>query len=145
MSWEASPTDAPPHRALVIDDECAVRAVLRRWLQRRGWEVEEASDGSVALTRLHAAVASDRSWFDLIICDLRMPALSGQELHAWAVRHHPQLVERLIFASGDVTDAGIASFLENSGCQVLEKPFEMTTLDRMISRVAGRRNSAPDA
>ncbi len=121
-------------RALVIDDEGSVRSVLRRWLKRRGWEVAEAPDGEVALAQLRdggeAAYAHD---FDVIICDLRMPTLSGPELHAWTKAHRPDLSRRLIFASGDVQEPEAAEFLQQCGCPVLEKPFELSRLEAVLS------------
>ncbi|MCC6929721.1 MAG: response regulator [Gemmatimonadaceae bacterium] len=125
---------SPVRRALVIDDEGAVRSVLRRWLKRRGWEVAEAPDGQVALAQLRdggePAKARD---FDLIICDLRMPSLSGPELHAWARCHRPDLAQRLVFASGDVQEPEAAEFLQQCGCPVLEKPFELSRLEAVLS------------
>jgi two-component system NtrC family sensor kinase len=125
-------------RALVIDDEGAVRGVLRRWLKRKGWEVAEASDGAAAMSRLgtHDGHASDAS-YDLVICDLRMPAFSGPELHAWAVEHRPDLLRRIVFASGDVQEPAAADFLQRTGCPVLEKPFELARLDAVLSAVVG--------
>lgn len=126
-------------RALVIDDEGAVRGVLRRWLKRRGWEVAEAPDGAVALAQLQAQrgenAASD---FDVIICDLRMPTLSGPELHAWTLTHRPELARRLVFASGDVQEPAAAEFLQQCGCPVLEKPFELARLEAVLLELEPR-------
>lgn len=114
-----------------------MRDVLRRWLQRRGWEVDEASNGSLAIERLRPQCdAADTPAYDLIICDLRMPSLSGPELYAWAMINRPDVIGRLVFASGDVCDAGAADFLGRTGCPVLEKPFELRTLDDLVSRIA---------
>lgn len=123
-------------RALVIDDEGAVRGVLRRYLSRRGWMVEEAPDGGAALEQLRGRddVAHGEA-FDVIICDLRMPALSGQELHAWALRHRPDLVNRLVFSSGDVQEEAAATFLEQCGRPVLAKPFELSRLEAILASV----------
>ena len=121
-------------RALVIDDEGAVRGVLRRWFKRRGWEVSEAPDGEVALAQLTDRDGElPRPGFDVIICDLRMPTLSGPELHAWTKAHRPDLTPRLVFASGDVQEAEAAEFLQQCGCPVLEKPFELARLEALLS------------
>jgi CheY-like chemotaxis protein len=127
-------------RVLVIDDEGAVRGVLRRWLKRRGWEVSEAPDGACALEQLrHAPGDAPTSDFDVIICDLRMPALSGPELHAWALEHRPELAPRLVFASGDTQEETVAAFLRRSGCAVLEKPFEFSRLEAVLLSVTEHR------
>lgn len=123
-------------RALVIDDEGAVRSVLRRWLKRRGWEVSEALDGGEALAKMQEPVGAGAAGapdFDVIICDLRMPTLSGPELHAWTKTHRPDLTTRLVFASGDVQEPEAAQFLQQCGCPVLEKPFELSRLEALLS------------
>lgn len=123
----------PVRRALVIDDEGAVRGVLRRWLKRRGWEVSEAQDGEVALSHLREqAGVSPSPDFDVIICDLRMPTLSGPELYDWTLEHRPELARRLVFASGDVQEPAAADFLQQCGCPVLEKPFELARLEAVL-------------
>jgi len=125
-------------RALVIDDEGAVRGVLRRWLKRKGWEVAEASDGAVAMSWLRDGDGgASGARYDLVICDLRMPAFSGPELHAWAVQHRPDLVPRFVFSSGDVQEPEAADFLQHCGCLVLEKPFELARLDAVLTAVVG--------
>lgn len=123
----------PVRRALVIDDEGAVRGVLRRWLKRRGWEVSEAQDGEVALSHLREQEGATSSPdFDVIICDLRMPTLSGPELYDWTLEHRPELARRLVFASGDVQEPAAADFLQQCGCPVLEKPFELARLEAVL-------------
>jgi CheY-like chemotaxis protein len=123
----------PVRRALVIDDEGAVRGVLRRWLKRRGWEVSEAQDGEVALSHLREQDGvSPSPDFDVIICDLRMPTLSGPELYDWTLEHRPELARRLVFASGDVQEPAAADFLQQCGCPVLEKPFELARLEAVL-------------
>ena len=134
------PLGTPARRVLVIDDEGAVRGVLRRWLRRRGWEVTEAPDGACALEQLRPAPGdTPPSDFDVIICDLRMPALSGPELHAWALAHRPELAPRLVFASGDTQEGTVAAFLQRSGCPVLEKPFEFSRLEAVLLSVLDPR------
>src|SRR5438067_2015512 len=61
-------------RALVVDDDVAVRYTLRGILEHANLEVDEAADGVEALERLAAGV------YDLIITDLNMPRMDGLEL-----------------------------------------------------------------
>jgi two-component system, chemotaxis family, chemotaxis protein CheY len=63
-------------RVLVVDDESSVRFVLRKILEAAGHEVLEASDGAAAL----ACVANCRP--QLVMTDVKMPVMSGQELVA---------------------------------------------------------------
>ena len=67
---------APGGRVLVVDDDPATRAVLRRALVRDGWAVDEAEDGRLALDRVRAGVPG------LILLDLLMPVMTGFEFVA---------------------------------------------------------------
>jgi CheY-like chemotaxis protein len=132
----------PPHsRLYVIDDEPSIRAAIRRFLTRRGWEVEEAEDGRVALKIL---LACDPNRYDVVMCDLRMPHLSGAELHRELLRKRPDLVQRLVFSTGDVASSEAANFLAESERPVIEKPFELARLEEMLNRVRDR-SQAVDA
>lgn len=134
----------PLRRALVVDDEDGVRGVLRRWLGRRGWEVTEATDGDAARQTLSAgAGGSNAPAFELVICDLRMPSSGGEELHAWMAAHHPELLQRLVFASGDAREESTAAFLQHAGCPVLEKPFEFRRLESTIEKLLARAAEQP--
>ena len=127
-------------RVLIIDDDEAVRSSMRRYFERQGWSVEEASDGAVGLAKLLAA--RDEPILDLIICDLRMPGLSGLEVHKWVSASRPDLLGRLVFASGDTASPETAAFLNSSACPVLEKPFELSELAAIVARVCGEQAGA---
>ena len=127
-------------RVLIIDDEAAVRSSMRRYFERQGWLVEEASDGTVGLSKLLAT--RDDLTYELIICDLKMPGLSGLEVHKWVSASRPDLLGRLVFASGDTASPEAAAFLSSSTCPVLEKPFELSELAAVVARVCGERAGA---
>ena len=61
-------------RILIVDDEPDIRLTLRMLLEHRGYQVEEAEDGAAARARLGAGT------FDLMILDLLMPSLSGEDV-----------------------------------------------------------------
>ena len=67
---------AHPPRVLIIDDEPSIRAALRRFFARRGWQVEEAEDGAEGLSMILTAKFD----FAVVISDLKMPGCSGVEL-----------------------------------------------------------------
>jgi len=118
----------------VIDDEGSIRLALRRFLSREGWQVEEAADGQIALDKLKD-VASPSSHYELLICDLRMPGVSGPELYDWLHANRPELVRRLIMATGDAVSEEAASFVGRTSCPVLQKPFELSDLRTLVQRV----------
>ncbi len=61
-------------RILIVDDEALVRNYVRRALASRGWTVAEADNGAAALELL------GRETFDVVICDLKMPDMRGEEV-----------------------------------------------------------------
>ena len=118
-------------RVLIIDDEASIRSALRRFFTRRGWRVDEAKDGAKGLAMLLAA----RSDFTIVISDLRMPDFSGVELHDHLAAVAPDLLDRIIFSTGDVASRDAAEFVQRTKCTVLQKPFELRALEALISRI----------
>ena len=128
--------DAAPRRALLVDDEPVIRQALRRFFVRQGWEVDEAEDGTAALRwLLGAADEPPPAHYAVIISDLRMPGVSGIELHARLAEERPDLLERLILSTGDSVSTEAAEFLRRSSCPVLNKPFELAELRAVLARV----------
>ena len=130
------PAEAParPRRALLVDDEPVIRFALRRFFQRQGWTVDEAEDGRAALALLLGGDQPAES-YDVVISDLKMPGLSGMDLHARLERERPDLLRRLILSTGDSYSADAAAFLRRADCPVLSKPFELSELRAMVERV----------
>jgi CheY-like chemotaxis protein len=129
------PAEARRPRLFVIDDEQSIRAAISRFLTRRGWEVEEAEDGRVALEML---LNAEPSRYDVVMCDLRMPHVSGAQLHRELLDRRPELVQRLIFSSGDVASSEAADFLAVSERPVIEKPFELAHLEEVLGQLLAR-------
>jgi PAS domain S-box-containing protein len=125
----ASPDSAP--RALIIDDEPSIRAALRRFFDRRGWQVEEAADGSDGLSALLAG----KFEYAVVISDLKMPGCSGIELHDHVAAVAPELLDRVIFSTGDVASREAAEFVQRTRCAVLQKPFELRALEAVVARM----------
>ncbi len=121
-------------RALLIDDERSIRLALGRFMRRKGWEVDEAEDGAGALALLMAA---PRAGYDLVVTDLRMPVMSGFEVHDWLATHRPDLFERLVIATGDVASQPVREFLGRVSRPVLEKPFELSALAALMAGAKG--------
>ena len=131
----AEPASEKKPRVLIIDDEEPVRSSIRRYFERQGWSVDEAADGTVGLSRLVDAKGADA--YEIIICDLRMPGLSGREVYQWVSVSRPDLLGRLVFASGDIASPETAAFLSSSSRPVLEKPFELAELAAVVAQVRG--------
>jgi DNA-binding NtrC family response regulator len=121
---------------LVIDDEPSIRLALSRFFSRRGWTVDEAEDGAAGLDRLLAAGAPN---YTMVVSDLKMPGLSGIELHDRLAASRPDILGRCVFSTGDAASSEVLSFIERSRCTVLQKPFELSTLDELVSRFIAER------
>lgn len=127
--------------ALIVDDEPAIRSVVRRWFERRGWHVDEAADGERAKP-LIGEVEAGRPPYDVIVADLRMPVLGGAELHDWISAHRPDLVDSVVIATGDVYEADAAAFLDRARCRVLQKPFSLSALAEVVAAIKLPSHSA---
>ena len=122
-------------RVLIIDDEPSIRFALRRWFERQGWHADESPDGANALQLLLAQPHD--AGYDVIVCDLRMPGMSGSQLHARLKAERPAVIERLVFTTGDdVASPPVGSVL-GSHERVLQKPFEFTELRELVESIAG--------
>jgi PAS domain S-box-containing protein len=119
---------APRRRILVVDDEPSILNAVGRILQRLGHEVRTAATGGDAL----GLAVVER--FDLIISDLRMPGMSGRELHAELTKEGVLPAADFIVATGDIADPEAFTFLQSTGLPVLLKPFEIRDLVELLGR-----------
>jgi len=123
-------------RALVVEDETDVADTLCELLEREGYKVTVAGDGAAAL------MAIDRSEYDLILSDLRMPGVSGPDLHARLAETKPHLIGRMGFVTGDTLGSSMDDFLRACGRPVLEKPFTKVGVRCLIASILQPRVDA---
>lgn len=126
-------------RVLIIDDEPSIRFALRRWFERAGWTAEEAPDGVKGLEMLLSEPIDidPDAGYRVIVCDLRMPGMSGSQLHERLKTERPALIDRLVFTTGDdIASPPVGSVL-GSHERVLQKPFEFTALKELVESIAG--------
>jgi signal transduction histidine kinase/CheY-like chemotaxis protein len=116
----------PAYHALVVDDEAAVRDALVSALGRLGCRVESVGNISEA-QRLLA-----RGNYDVVLLDLRMPGGGGLDLHATLLQERPEAAERVVFMTGDFTNEDMVQAVRATGCTLLEKPFTMDELSRVL-------------
>ncbi len=125
---------------MLVDDEATLRSALRRFFVRRGWQVAEAEDGEHARVLL-LDHQRDGIRFDAVLTDMRMPRLSGIELHGLVANADAQLARRFIFSSGDTGDDDAVEFLARCGCPMIEKPFDLASLLALVERVAAAQQT----
>ena len=115
-------------RVLVVDDDLNVARALQRILSEDFDVVALTSP----LEAFHLILAGRR--FSAIVCDIRMPELTGMELHDEIVRIAPRQAERMIFTTGGGLPAKLQQFAESKG--VLSKPFDLDELRRLVGALA---------
>ena len=104
-------------KVLVVEDEPSISTLCQRVLSGEGFEVDVAVNGKVAQDMIN------RKQYDLCLIDMRTPAMSGMELYQWLKPEKPELVQGVIFTTGDVMREDIRGFLEQAGRPFLPKPF----------------------
>jgi CheY-like chemotaxis protein len=121
---------------LVVDDEGPIRVAIRRYLERRGWTVEEARDGREALELLgltDGALLRDAA-YDAIVTDLKMPGVSGIEIHDRMAAASPAGLAKMIVITGDTASPEMAEFLGRLRQPLVQKPFDMRALADLLDR-----------
>ncbi len=111
---------------LVVEDEAKLASAVVDALRDAGYLVEHAADGELGLAQV-----KEQS-FDLVICDLKMPRMDGKAFYKTLSAASPGLSKRVIFVTGDVAGTEAETFLEESGCRWLAKPFRLGDLLRAV-------------
>ncbi|HEX7479255.1 MAG TPA: response regulator [Polyangiales bacterium] len=114
-------------RVLVVDDERLITKALQRTLSL-DHDVTTLSDARQALLRLERGER-----FDLILCDLMMPQMTGMELHAALLRIAPDQAGRMVFLTGDAFTARARAFLDQVPNRHIEKPFDTRRLRALVN------------
>ncbi|HVV50622.1 MAG TPA: ATP-binding protein [Polyangia bacterium] len=139
----ATPTPVPARgyprrRVLAIDDEALLLKAYRRMLGD-AHELTTVLGGQEALRLFERETG-----FDVVLCDLQMPEMSGMELHAEVRGRFPALAERFVFVTGGAFSADARKFLEDSVAAVIQKPFRVEDMMSLIERTArGAGSPAP--
>ena len=109
-------------RVLVVEDEPTVAALIADVLREEGMQVDLLEDGARALEAARGVA------YDLVICDLHMPGMDGQEFFGALERAGSPLRERILFVTGDGMAVRSREFLEQHGLPHVDKPFHMEEL-----------------
>lgn len=123
-------------RVLVVDDDERIRSTLARLLLQLGHDVEEASDGRAALSRLRESTYG----FDLVLCDMEMPHMDGTAF-LQHVKGDPSLSCRIVMVSAVDDVAHIASCIEQGADDFLTKPFSRVLLEARIASSLARKRA----
>jgi PAS domain S-box-containing protein len=117
-------------RLLIVDDEPSVRRSMARLLASLGYAVETAADGSEALALLHADAR------DLVLTDLSMPRMTGEQLADAIHEFAPRLP--IVFMSGNLDSEPLRAKIVAGELEFLQKPVALAELAACIRRVLDR-------
>jgi PAS domain S-box-containing protein len=120
---------------LVVEDEEAVRLIVRRVLRDQGYTILEARDGNEALR----ICAQKGDSIALVLSDVIMPGMGGRELSRALAVSRPALP--ILFMSGYNDDGELTGTGGDLGLGVLAKPFTSETLARQVREALDRRPS----
>jgi CheY-like chemotaxis protein len=114
---------------LVIDDEPRVGELLVKLLSPM-YEASLEPRATSALERIRAGAR-----YDVILCDLMMPDMTGMDLQEALERDAPDLAARTVFMTGGAFTARAQEFVARFGSRLLEKPFRLPDVERALSTI----------
>ncbi|MDY0873803.1 hybrid sensor histidine kinase/response regulator [Dongia rigui] len=131
---KVNPKQATPvrRRALIVDDEPEIAAMLAEILRHDGFDSALAPTGKAARQLLEQGQAPA---FDVVLCDLRMPDEDGMRFYRWLAANQPSLASRVILVTGDTLGPASSRFLAEIDRPVIEKPFTPKDIRQHVAAV----------
>ncbi len=126
---KGSPKVEVSKRILVVDDEMVIRDILIRILSEKGYDVESAATGAEGLDKIM------NTKYDVYLLDIKMPGVDGRDIYEAISEKFPQLMNRVIFITGDTITRSTLDFLETTGREYLSKPLDFSRLVNTIEEV----------
>src|SRR5580765_2400730 len=121
----------PTRHLLLVEDEAALREAVAEQLTDRGYHVEQADSGEMAIERL-----ADFA-FDIILTDLRLPGIDGSAVVEAAVERYPDIIAIVITGYGTVKDAVDA--IKRGARDFVSKPFQIDELLHVLDSALEQR------
>src|SRR5438094_921538 len=116
---------------LFVEDEAPLRQAVAEQLGDRGYHVEQAESGEVALAKL-----ADFA-FDIIVTDLRLPGIDGAAVMHAAVERYPDIIAIVITGYGTVKDA--VDSIKRGARDFVSKPFQIDELLHVLDSALEQR------
>lgn len=120
---------------LLIDDDAFILAALRRLLSSEN-DVSALDNAPEAL-----ALITSGQRFDLILCDLRMPGMSGMDFYEKLGETVPEMIPRVVFCTGATLSPDIRQFFDRVPNRILEKPFDPAKVRSFVRTCVEEFNS----
>ena len=124
-----------PSRVLVADDDLSTRTLIDMALQEAGYDCVLAADGKTALDLARAIRP------DLVVLDVGMPLLSGDEVHRELRRDRRTRYIPVLFVTAKRATAEMAARLRNGADDYIAKPFDV---DELVARIASALRRAAE-
>ncbi|HEY3668351.1 MAG TPA: ATP-binding protein, partial [Polyangiaceae bacterium] len=121
-------------RILIIDDEPLLGQTLLYAFKGRH-DVSICTSGRDGLKRL----STDASSFDLVLCDLMMPDVSGSAVYENLKEAHPELLSRFVFMTGGAFTDRARDFMAQYPGEQLEKPFNIADVEKLLRRMTAAK------
>jgi two-component system response regulator VanR len=121
ISFIARRKETYKKRILIVEDDEIVAQLIMEILEGQGLETEVTRDGIEGLERIK------QNEYDLIISNLQMPRMKGDQLYLEVQKLNQDLAKRIIFISGEITD-----FIMSTGNRFLAKPFSHQQLIEIV-------------
>ena len=118
-------------KVLLLEDEPVISRATGRTLTAEGYEVDVAANGLIAKDKVDA-----QNDYEFLILDIKTPTMNGMELYDYLEQEHPELLERVIFVTGDSLGSSTRTFLERVKRPCLDKPYTPAQLRNMIKEVS---------
>ncbi len=113
---------------LLVEDKAELRAMLRKALERSGYTVDEAADGSTAVAKLRG-----RRYL-LVLSDLKLPGCSGLDVLRESKQADPTIPVILVTAFGSIEEAVTA--MKEGAFDFIQKPVDLDHLNLLVGRAA---------
>ena len=124
-------------QVLVVDDDASMQRMLRQRLEREGYAVQTAPNGEEGLNLIRKEV------FNLIITDLRMPKLRGDELVRAVSQFNPNIPIIVMTAYGEVNEA--VELMQDGIYHYVTKPFDVEDLVVKVKRALDKQITTSEA
>ena len=113
--------------ALIVDDEEGIREIVQEGLSARGMKVDQAGTAEEALALLAEAD------YDVVLCDINLPKLSGEEFFDELRKRKKSSLPSFIFITGELVDSERVAEIGRKGASILQKPFRVPAVAKLLA------------
>ena len=122
-------SDLKGKKILIVDDEESIRSFVDELLTGEGCIVEAVDNGAEAMEKMA------KKDFDVILCDIKMPGVSGKELFNFIKKNKSKLVDKMVFITGDLLSEDTKKFMKKTGSSFIEKPLQIDSLIEIVQNL----------